>query len=1159
MRLTLVPLGVATCSACPWVLGGAAVGGPRLHLTVAVEATFALVDGTAMRLTRGEGAPDLAPFRPAVDVLLAGASVFAGALARIAIVGDEPIVDRTGAAEELGRTPLAARLAKLSAKARDGLSSSVPVVLPGIDPGVFQAAAPSQRAPALRGDEWVKVERVGAAPWRIRSRLPGARAEARVAIMTPGGRVVRTLALPVDRLVIDASRGVCVITFRSSLPIEGEAAAMDATVFGRVVLPGAITPWPPASEGDDERAPEPNDAVDETVVLGIDSNASDDDECTTTLLEADPETVSSEVSSANELAPAPTVLLGDETWGAVVATPFWPAMAAPALAPGPIAAVAAGSWSGPEEDTGTVVLWDSDAAPSTPLPFVAASAVGGEDAPLAQLRPSRAPVPVVRRTSLEVATIAWQVRPPRPSITVVVKGSFDVVPGDALRLRAICDYPTGDLPAGPAGLSSPRYPSDFAVWKPRADVMLVGHAVLRGEGAPRASVTLAFGHEGRGFRRTIGVFGPRTWSLAGPREPAPFTRVALAWENAFGGAGYAANPAGVGMSGDTLPALEDPSALITSRRDRPSPACFAPIGATWPARAAGLGTYDARWRADRWPYFPEDFRWAHFQAAPPEQQLPWLEGDEPFTITGAHADHPVLRGALPGLRPRCFAIGAAGGRRSVEVALQLDTVLFDTDALTAQLVWRGVVEVSAEGAPELGALMVTTDARATLEDAIRWAREGDAPAEAPPDPEVSTTREVAAARKGPPPPAVAAAASAAPPDPEEPDPLQALRAKLAAIEATLPRFAPAILVAPLSPGPTVEEQLAELTATLGRAGVGNDVIASMRDLFQPPPEPAPAPVPAPVPAPAPDVPIASIAAPEIPAVGDGIDLAYRSLDGADLSGRNLRGANLRGASLEGARLDGADLQGANLSDANLRGASIAGATLDHADLHGATLERAVLDGASIEGADLSGVHAEEASLRAVRGDHARFVGASLERACFDDASLPAADFTRANLAGASFAGAALPAARLTEVRGRGASFRRADLTAARCDRADLAEAAFHQVRAKGSGWGGAHLDGASFLHATLAEALFTGARCAGTVFSCCELSDARFDDAILAGASMLRANLFRASLEGADLRAADLRGANLYGVGAWRAQCDGIRLEGALIAGSSLESLGARS
>ena len=163
------------------------------------------------------------------------------------------------------------------------------------------------------------------------------------------------------------------------------------------------------------------------------------------------------------------------------------------------------------------------------------------------------------------------------------------------------------------------------------------------------------------------MVGDRFWKqrLIGsrPSEPQPLERLPLNWNYAFGGNDFARNPCGRGMdtrideaSGESLtllPNIETPGALVSGPKQRPEPSGFGPMPMQWPQRWDKIGTYKGNWLRDRWPWYAEDMDPTFFNAAPADQQVPFLRGDESFSLIAQHPKHHEFMGQLPGITPRC--------------------------------------------------------------------------------------------------------------------------------------------------------------------------------------------------------------------------------------------------------------------------------------------------------------------------------------------------------------------------------------------------------------------------------------------------------------------------------------------------------------------------
>jgi hypothetical protein len=296
------------------------------------------------------------------------------------------------------------------------------------------------------------------------------------------------------------------------------------------------------------------------------------------------------------------------------------------------------------------------------------------------------------------------------SLYAVVKGTFSLDRLDASGLPAPAEQQlppvlADEYHADPA-TSSICVPSDLALVKPGTDVLLVGSAWASG-GRPATwlDVTLSAGP----LHRVVRVFGDRVWRAGATvtaTAPEPFERMPLVWERAFGGIdqakgelrGEPRNPVGAGyrapdgekpLDGLALPNLEDPLDPITSWKQQPAPAAFAPLSANWQPRLSFAGTYDDSWQSGRAPYLPKDFDSRFFQLAPAGLVAPgYFHGGEIIDVTGV-TPSGRLAFRLPVLAPS-VEYRLDGGTKSV--AANLDTVLIEPDASRVILVWRAVLQ-----------------------------------------------------------------------------------------------------------------------------------------------------------------------------------------------------------------------------------------------------------------------------------------------------------------------------------------------------------------------------------------------------------------------------------------------------------------------------------
>ena len=732
---------------------------------------------------------------------------------------------------------------------------------------------------------------------------------------------------------------------------------------------------------------------------------------------------------------------------------------------------------------------------------------------------------------------------------VFLKGTFDLVHDGVCAIAAEQALTTGPLHWDDDPSQSLRLDSDFAVLKPRAECHFVGHAHAPG-GEPAGSLLAGF--RVGAVARSLAVFGDRTFDGYGAvSAPAPFHRIPIRWELAFGGPGYARNPIGRGIAPvDTelgrrvlLPNLEDSAELISSASDRPRPSCFAPVPPSWPERTRKAGTYDQRWLKTRWPWLPDDFDYSYYLSAPTSQHAEgYWRGDEAVGLQNLTASQSLFRSRLPGLRARCFAeLRRGAAAEFIEVPLRLDTVLLDGDKEQCQCVWRGLLEGVGEKMAEVETfffLHEPIDAGYPLSHYQQWlerkkqeavAEDADLEAVEPPSEEAAAlpppraTPQMLLAdlaksmqEKGPAsgvdPAAHAAmiaqvsALAVAPPPPPMPQP-SAVRAGMDAQGLEVPEGLRAL---PDDEPEEPEAEEAEEAPGLTRA----DVLRHR-----------------------------AYGLPLMGADLTGVDLSELDLTGQDFSEAILSRADLRGCVLRDAVFKDAILDHADLSEGDFVGASFEGA-----DLTGVAAVRVNAEGASFEGATAEGSSWTGSRLFKANLKGAEFLQCSLNACDFRESVCDGADFSGSRGEQAHFEGASLVSATFESVKFARAVFDDAVMTNLRADeKADFSEASMRRINAVEAHFEEANLRGAQFGEAMLDKAEFARATLERANFTAASLKGARFHEANLTGAVMLKVDAMEASFEAALLVEADLRGANLTSAQLWRARTERAQLELALL------------
>ena len=811
----------------------------------------------------------------------------------------------------------------------------------------------------------------------------------------------------------------------------------------------------------------------------------------------------------------------------------------------------------------------------------------------------------VNQTPFAFACIAGRVKFPAHSLTLVVKGTFDLAPSGIPTASKKQVFPTADefYPADEERTGSSRYESDFAYFKHHADLLLVGkcHSPA-GKPVEACKVTFRVGSR----ERTLMVVGDRAWQGMLGRAvsaPAPFVEMPLVYERTFGGPGYKKNPVGKGFakveadSGKSvrlLPNIEDPEALIDSPSDRPDPAGFGPLNKNWETRQKCLGTYKGDWLKKRWPWFPEDFDWAYFNAAPPPMRLDgYLVGDEELYFENLHPKQAQYRSSLPGLRARCFLSKQEGLNPSQfeEINLNMDTLWVDMEAEKLVLVWRGVANVLSEEFAEVKHALIVSEPlqsqplsaahyRALLDQKLAEANAEFTPEEPVEIAPLSKPQGASSSGGLPRGEAIPAAESTAAFDAMlkergiEPSFLESytknspqaqahIQKQLQELDAggfdayvakttkDLAETFKAKGVDLNNPPALTDEAKKRLATALKDLGLGDEAsveaaylegFAAMRNAFADLgliPKTAGETV-------ATESAPESAASPPNPQLSP-VDKAKellsgeKPLAGEDLSGLDFSSLDLKGKDFSGAILRGSIFRNANLCEANLEGVSAPKADFTGAKLKGAKLVEGDFTEARFSGADLTGADFSEATFHKAtlekalidegQGKGAVFSEGNLSGARFQKAKLDDANFANAQLAYANFRKASLKAATLQRAIAPRANFSEADLTGLRASLgADFTEASFQQALGPGSTWKEAKLQKADFSYAQMEGADFASCIMDDANLYAADMKSARFARASLRRAKLVQMNLFEGSLEKADLSNADLSGANMYAV-----------------------------
>ncbi|HVO74259.1 MAG TPA: DUF2169 domain-containing protein [Ignavibacteriaceae bacterium] len=706
---------------------------------------------------------------------------------------------------------------------------------------------------------------------------------------------------------------------------------------------------------------------------------------------------------------------------------------------------------------------------------------------------------IINITPFQFACLPGKVNFPKNSLTYIIKGTFDLKPDQAAAISEKQLFPTGDefYSEDKDMIGGPRYSSDFAYFKPKADLMLVGR--FYAPGGKQIHSGIAKFQAGL-KTKTINIFGNRFWmqGISGSvsTTPQPFSQLELRYENSFGGENYENNPVGKGINkienerGERvypLPNILKSGETISSPGTKLEPAGFGPINQTWKQRFSKLGSYKGNYLEERWPWFPKDFDWSFFNSAPSDMQSNgYLKGDEEVYLENLHPVHPRYHSRLPGLRVRCFIIETDEKKGDLfkEINLNLDTLWVDMDQEKLVLVWRGVSDIKTEEYEEIKYAFVASESTAQnaqsseyykslLEKALNETDEEYAEEEPPGNDSAEdkeTEEEIASAEK---------------------------ESREALIKEGIdPDRLP-------EPNEEQKRKEAELLKEIGYEEEAEPVKMS-REIF-------------------------------IERKNRGESFEGEDLTGIDLSGLNLQYVNFKDSILTNVLLKNSDLSYSNLSGAILSGSDLTGSKLNkaviiNADLTGASLVKSELIEAEAEGAVFESAKLNGAFLKGFHGKNTFFTGSDLTGSDLSKSDLTGADFSGSVLSNTDFSGSDLQEVSFEKAEGVAVNFSVTNLAGLKASGCNFSKSSFKKAKGLESIWEKGVLNDSDFSFSEMEGANFSGASLERANLTGSNMKFAKFTKANLSNAAVKEMNLFQGSFEKANLTKADCSKSNFYGV-----------------------------
>jgi hypothetical protein len=308
--------------------------------------------------------------------------------------------------------------------------------------------------------------------------------------------------------------------------------------------------------------------------------------------------------------------------------------------------------------------------------------------------------------SVAVGSVLWR-HDGQLLCTVVVKVTFGLEPGGPMKrinpspLRRSDDYIHGVPSLAGASEIAPRMD--------QVDVTVVGKAYNKRPGDKRAIRFVLVRGQQVLIDKTLYVYGNRSKGTA----PKPFTVMRIGYERALGGLDFPRNPIGVGADRDST---RRPN-VVHPKGPKKKVAGYGPIPSRFLLRRQLRGDVKLERMVDGIVDYPDDFDWSYFQAAPRDQRLPRLKGDEWLMLEGMHQEHERIRARLPRVRGLCRIYSQKDVGAPTTVDLNATMLHVEPEDDRCSMVFRGSFPVVSELASEQ---LVIAGAVQCGDEPVRW-------------------------------------------------------------------------------------------------------------------------------------------------------------------------------------------------------------------------------------------------------------------------------------------------------------------------------------------------------------------------------------------------------------------------------------------------------